>query len=410
MYPWHVEQQRPLRWLFLDLNSYFASVEQQLRPELRGMPVGIVPVEADTTCCIAASYEAKAHGVRTGTSVREARRLCPDIRLIPARPKLYVEYHHKIVAAVWDCVPVTAVMSIDEMACRLLGRERDEEQAQALARKIKETIYQRAGEMLRCSIGLAPNRFLAKVATELQKPDGLVVVRPQDLPEILHPLELSDLPGIGRNMLQRLNRNGIYSVRQLCALSKEDMTRIWRSVIGTRFWHWLRGDDIAEPPVQRRSVGHSHRLPPDLRTEEGVFAVAKKLLHKAAARLRRLEYYTKGIGVSVRFYRGDRWKAHLRIAPTQDTLTLTEALLTMWRDKPHASPDAVSVVLYDLVPVSACTLSLFRQEKREKLSHAIDAINDRFGNNSVWLGSTHTIMQAAPTRISFTSIPDLDTF
>ena len=98
-----------MNWLFVDLNSYFASVEQQDRPELRGKPVGVVPMMADTTCCIAASYEAKAFGVKTGTIVADARRMCPDIVLVEARHELYVDYHHRIVEAVESCLPVTAV-------------------------------------------------------------------------------------------------------------------------------------------------------------------------------------------------------------------------------------------------------------------------------------------------------------
>src|ERR1700746_1386837 len=113
-----------LNWLFVDLNSYFASVEQEVRPDLRGRPVGVVPMMADTTCCIAASYEAKAFGVRTGTIVADAKRMCPDIVLVEARHEIYVEYHHRIVEAVETCLPVTAVMSIDEMVCRLMGRGR----------------------------------------------------------------------------------------------------------------------------------------------------------------------------------------------------------------------------------------------------------------------------------------------
>jgi len=112
-----------LRWLFLDLNSYFASVEQELVPSLQGRPIAVVPVVADTTCCIAASYEAKAFGVKTGTQVGEAKRMCRGIELVEARHELYVEYHNRIVEAVETVVPVASVMSIDEMACRLVGRE-----------------------------------------------------------------------------------------------------------------------------------------------------------------------------------------------------------------------------------------------------------------------------------------------
>src|ERR1035441_4090000 len=138
-----------LNWLFLDLNSYFASVEQEVRPELRGKPVGIVPVLAETTVCIAASYEAKAHGVKTGTMVGDARRMCPEMVFVEARHEIYVEYHHRIVAAVENCLPVTAVLSIDEMACRLMGRERPLMAALDLGRRVKASIHERVGPMLR---------------------------------------------------------------------------------------------------------------------------------------------------------------------------------------------------------------------------------------------------------------------
>src|ERR1700749_2350585 len=143
-----------LNWLFVDLNSYFASVEQEVRPELRGRPVGVVPMMADTTCCIAASYEAKAFGVRTGTIVADAKRMCPGIVLVEARHELYVEYHHRVVEAVESCVPVTSVMSIDEMACRLMGREQPLLAALELAAQVKAAVRSKAGSTLRCSVGL----------------------------------------------------------------------------------------------------------------------------------------------------------------------------------------------------------------------------------------------------------------
>src|SRR5665213_3948155 len=131
-----------VNWLFVDLNSYFASVEQQDRPELRGRPVGVVPMLADTTCCIAASYEAKAFGVRTGTIVADAKRMCPDILLVEARHEIYVAYHHRVVEAVESCLPVTAVCSIDEMACRLMVRERPLRAALDLGMRVKRTIHE----------------------------------------------------------------------------------------------------------------------------------------------------------------------------------------------------------------------------------------------------------------------------
>src|SRR6478736_2059806 len=171
-----------LRYLYVDMNSYFASVEQQLRPELRNRPVAVVPVVAETTCCIAASYEAKAFGVKTGTGVAEARQLCPAIRFVEARPREYVQMHHRLVAAVDSCVPVHAVKSIDEMICRLAREHREPEGGIRLGQEVKAAIRRSVGEYVRCSIGLAPNRTLAKMAADMQKPDGLTVIRTAELP------------------------------------------------------------------------------------------------------------------------------------------------------------------------------------------------------------------------------------
>ncbi|MFN0197965.1 MAG: hypothetical protein ACKVT0_14565 [Planctomycetaceae bacterium] len=187
----------PLRYLFLDMNSYFASVEQQFRPELRHQPVAVIPMKAETTCCIAASYEAKRFGVKTGTAVHEARKLCPQIRLVEARPALYVEVHHRIIEAVERCLPILQVRSIDEAVCRLMGAEREPDRAQQLARDIKAVMRRELGEYLRCSIGLAPNVILSKVAADLHKPDGLSVISSEELPQQLYPLVLRDLPGVG---------------------------------------------------------------------------------------------------------------------------------------------------------------------------------------------------------------------
>lgn len=402
------DKRHSLRWLFIDLNSYFASIEQELRPELRAKPVAVVPVMTDKTCCIAASYEARKFGVKTGTLVAEARQLCPEIQLIEARHRVYVAYHHKIVEAISHCLPVAAVLSIDEMACRLMGSEQQLGRALAIAQQMKAAIRERVGSTLRCSIGLAPNRFLAKVATDMQKPDGLVVIQALDLPQILYKLELQDFPGIGRRMLKRLHQHAIYTSEQLCRLSKTQMIKIWNGIVGERFWHWLRGDDLPDVETHRRTIGHSHVLPPALRHREGANAVAKKLLHKAAARLRKMNYWAGSISVFVKFAGAGEWSDKLRLVECQDTMTLLEALQNLWENCPPGKPLATGVTLFDLVPGHVHNLSFFDDRKREQLSRAIDALNAKYGRDSVYLGGIHEVKNAAPTRIAFNSIPEFD--
>ena len=291
-----------LNWLFVDLNSYFASVEQQVRPELRGRPVAVVPMMADTTVCIAASYEAKAFGVKTGTQVGEAKRMCPDLTLLEARHEIYVEYHHKIVEAVETCLPVTAVLSIDEMACRLMGRERNLRAAMELGRQVKARIRETVGENLRSSVGLATNRYLAKVASDMEKPDGLVALPRDILPEALRQLTLRDLPGIGPRTEIRLNDQGIKTMDDLLALDCEKAGELWGSVWGERLWHWLKGEDFDMSETEHlKSISHQHVLAPEMRTPEKAWAVAHKLLHKAAMRLRAGGLWASGIGLVLGF-------------------------------------------------------------------------------------------------------------
>ena len=419
-----------IRWLFLDLNSYFASVEQELRPELRHRPIAVVPVMTDTTCAIAASYEAKAFGVRTGTQIGEAKRMCPEIELIEARHELYVEYHHRVIEAVERCVPVAAVMSIDEMAASLMGREQPLMAALDLARRVKESIRQHAGATLRCSIGLAPNRYLSKIASDMEKPDGLVALTPDILEAALSGLTPRDLPGVGARMEKRLHDCGIRTMPQLLALGREQMNDVWGGINGEKLWHWLRGEDFNDPALEhQKSISQSHVLPPDLRTHEGCYAVAHKLLHKAAMRLRTARLWTTSVTLSIKFAvsKADAkrlhnsgipqagWSHGTTVIECQDNQTLVEALQKLWalrpQDAQHQKPFYVGVWLGNLVPDHLHTLNLFSgletESRRMRLSTTMDALNHKYGIDTLMPASMLLARAAAPTRIAFTSIPDL---
>jgi DNA polymerase-4 len=429
-FPIAADAEPRIRWLFLDLNSYFASVEQELRPELRNRPIAVVPVMADTTCAIAASYEAKAFGVRTGTQVGEAKRMCPGIELVEARHELYVDYHNRIIKAVELCVPVSAVLSIDEMAANLIGREQPLMAALDLARRVKASIREHAGSTLRCSVGLASNRYLAKIASDMDKPDGLVALTPDILEAALSGLVLRDLPGVGANMERRLNECGIRTMPQLLALSREQMNDTWGGIGGEKLWHWLRGEDFNDPKLEhQKSISQSHVLPPELRTPEGCYAVAHKLLHKAAMRLRAARLWTTNVSLTVKFAvpRANArrlhnsgipqagWSHGTNIIECQDNQTLVEALVKLWALRPqgaqHQKPFYVGVWLGNLVPDQLHTLNLFSglesESRRTRLSVTMDSLNHKYGIDTLMPASMLLAKAAAPTRIAFTSIPDL---
>lgn len=421
---------RPLRWLFLDLNSYFASVEQQLQPQLRGRPVIVAPLHSDTTVAIAASYEAKAYGIGTGTPVWEAKQKCRDLVVTPARHEKYVEFHHAILAEIWRHVPVTHVCSIDEVACRLLDNENGVEAASALAGRIKTGIRANVGECLTSSVGIAPNRLLAKLASDMQKPDGLVVLNAETLPGRLYDLPLRAICGIGEKMERRLAGEGILDIRTYCARKPRGAGTAWGSIDGDRLWYLLHGFDLPERPSQRRSIGHSHVLSPSARGAEPARLTARRLTLKAASRLRRQGYATQCLVLHGRMEGTKaRWRRAIRIPRTQDSFAMLSALDILWS---RLSADAqrepggfalrmVGVALEEIDSEDGEQASLFahladddplaRETRSLSLSRVMDTINERFGRGAVMLGPvTGGRIDRFGTSIAFGRIPDTAEF
>jgi DNA polymerase-4 len=420
-----MEDYTVLRWIYVDLNSYFATVEQVENPALRGRPVAVVPMMADTTSCLAASYQAKAFGVKTGTSVRDAKRMCPGIVFVKAEHRKYIQYHHRIVDIVESCAHVSKICSIDEMACALIGRERQEDNARTIARSIKQALAQRISPVLTCSIGIAPNRYLSKIASDMQKPDGLTVIKKEDLPGALAHLKLRDLVGIGPRMEERLMRARCRSMGDLLALSPQRLREVWGSIGGEELWYLLRGEELEERETKRSSISHSHVLAPELRTPEGAWATISRLLEKAAVRLREERFYAQELSVFVSYLMGYRSKSAgpygyvareerdsgryfhetVRFFETQDTGLLLQYLGEIWRDAPQKHFLKVGVALGRLRPYTAHQLSLFEDPKREALMSAVDEINEEHKKPLLYYACTKEAQAVVKSPIAFRHIP-----
>ena len=399
-----------LRYAFVDMNSFFASVEQQDDPSLRGSPVGVAAVNVPTTACIATSYEAKRLGIRTGTSVAEARAICPSVVILEARPKRYVEVHHGLVRAVGSCLPVGAVESIDEMWGRLDPAACSRDDAVELAVRIKAALADEVGDHITCTVGVAPNRFLAKIATEMRKPDGLVILEHHDLPDALFGLELVELPGIARAMLARLNRYYIETVRDLCRADVGTLRSVWGGVVGERWHRWLRGEDLVLPNGVRRSVGHSHVLSPHHRSDDKAQAVFVRLIHKAAARLRYLGLGARQVEFYVSYaWREEGWRARVRLDLTQSTSAVVREFRAVWPQRPRGTPTQLAVTFLRVRPWRGSTPTLpFDRRNDPSLDRLLDEANDRFGPKTLLWGGMLGVEDSAPTRISFTHVPVLE--
>jgi len=403
----------PLRYLTIDFNSFFASVEQQERPELRGQPVAIVPVVAETTGCVAVSLEAKAMGLTRNARVADARRICPGIVIVEARPEVYIDYHRRLAAIIAPHVAETKMQSIDEVTAKLHDFL-DRAQAEKLARAIKADITRQVGPLLRSSIGIAPTWLLAKVASDMQKPDGLVILEDEDVPGKLLHLKPGDIAGIGPNIQRRLEEHGITTMAQLYAANIHEFRGLWGGVRGEQIWRLLHCEDLDffEQEVGK-TIGHGAVLPPARRNHPDALATLHRLLQKAAMRLRHSRLYASALSVSVDYADGPKWADEIQLSETQDTLRLTHALNDLWRKRPaklsRGKPLRIGVHLTGLIDLKLHTPDLFEEkteQTRGKLFEAVDHLNKVLGKNTVYLGGAHGATKDAPMRIAFTRIPE----
>jgi DNA polymerase-4 len=231
---------------------------------------------------------------------------------------------------------------------------------------------------------------------------------------------LNDFPGVGPRMERRLHLLGIFTVKQLCAAPARTLGEVWGSKMLGQKWHdLLRGEDVPEKPTRRQTVGHSHVLPPELRTDAGAYGVLVRLTHKAAARMRKIDYWAGAVSIGVSYqddlsqafgWGKSGWSAWRHLPCCQDTLSILRVVADLWEGRPRDRvPFKIGMVLSDLVPTRSATPSLFDEDHRAaELSRAMDAVNREFGASVVYLGSMFGMRDAAPNRISFTQIPDLD--
>lgn len=393
--------------LFLDMNSFFASVEQQVQPTLRGKPIGVAPFTGGTGCIIAASKEAKARGVKIGL-VGEMKKICPDLTIVESRPALYMIYHKEIKKVIESFTPYFEPLSIDEFVLRLTPREQNYAVAVRLGQNLKDAIRERVGDWLTCSVGIGPSKFLAKMAGERKKPDGLTVVQLSGLAKFYAGLKLLDITGINYRMEARLNFLKINSPTDFfnCSLAR------LREILNHpgRLWYYrLRGYEVDdfEPASWRKNktIGHSHVLAPEFRSVKGAEAVIRKLIFKAGVRLRQEKYWAGGVSVSIGFMERGGFSQGKKVALFCDTKSFIDHSFSILKNcRWQGKPIYVSVAAFGLVKLKGEQISLISEiEKQRNISKAVDLINDEFGPDTVFPASMFSARDCAPDRIPFGS-------
>lgn len=400
------------KYLFIDMNSFFASVEQQDRPELRGKPVAVTPYIGKTGCIIAASYEAKALGVTTGCRVGEAREKIPGIHIVEARARRYAQVHEKIKQALQDFSPWVQPHSIDEFSMVVDANDRHEDAIYKLGIDVKRAINQKVGECIRSSVGIAPNVFLAKLGTDLMKPDGLVIIKSDGICSVFSKIDnLTTICGINTATAARLQSRGVDTPLKLWQQTPAQLRLIF-GVAGERWYRNLHGLDDASQGVDARyydqlpkSVGHSYVLEPKLRNPQSARRVLHKLASKVAIRLRQKNLVATELYVGVRALGGGSQFSHQRFGPTNRTVDIVKVALRLFNFCALEKPLLISVTATRLGLCPYRQLSLLDPSDRAgDIETTVDNINQRFGPETIVAADLVNSDHIAPYRIAFNAL------
>lgn len=383
--------------LHLDMDSYFASVEQQANPKLRKKPIGVTGKPHEHTIVVAASREAKPCGVKSGMPVWEARRLCPKLILVAGDAARYIAVTKRFLSILKRYSPILEVFSIDEVFMDVTQEVQRYGGPLGMAQAIKDEFRDALGRYITATIGIAPNKTFAKLIAKRNKPDGIGMLREEDLPSLLEETPVGDVCGIGPRIEARLAKVGIHTLADL-GRAPADYLRKEFGVYGLFLKELGHGRDgtplvpYTEVPPPK-SVGHSKTLPPAVRDFELALLVLHSLCDQVGRRLRKLGY----VGRTVYFWFslsafGPYFGKQVTLSrPTDDGEEIYRACLNIYR-RMEVNPRLVfqiGVSVRNLIARGELPGYLLPEDRRrQRLNRALDLIRDRFGEGAIVTADT----------------------
>lgn len=396
--------------MHLDLNSCFASIEQQANPFLRGKPVAVAAYTTASGCILAPSIEAKLYGIKTGMRVKTGKVLYPDLIVLPPDPWKYRNVHLALRKIMTDYTADFTPKSIDEFVLNMEGVAQPPIYRAAL--EIKQRIKKEVGDWLTVSVGIAPNRFLAKVASSLKKPDGLEEINKGNFLTIYRGLKLTDLPYIKARNAARLGSVRIFSVLDFYHSPIGKLTAAFESILGYYWYLRLHGYEIDDVEFGRRSYGNSYAFPKPLVTVGELAPILAKLVTKTGARLRRAGYKAQGVHLAISYRDASFW--HKGVAcprvlfDSRDIYKQAFKILCLSFRKPIRD---LSVSVFNLSKYTDTQLELFEDiERKERLVRAIDDVNERWGDYTLTPARMLAAARDVPDRIAFGGVKELEEF
>lgn len=397
--------------LHLDLNSCFASIEQQANPFLRGKPVAVAAFNSYKGCILAASIEAKRLGIKTGMWVGEAQKIYPKIKVLTPDPWKYRNVHLKLRQIISEYTNNFSPKSIDEFVLNLEDYAAIKASPVEVAKEIKYRIKKEVGDWLTVSVGIAPNRYLAKIGAGLHKPDGLDEINKENHLEIYSKLKLTDLTGVKERSAARLNSVGVYSVLDFYNAPVWKLKAAFHSITGL-YWHMrLSGYEIDDFESKRGTFGNSVALGKNIYKIEELSPILARLTEKTCSRLRNAGYKAKGIHLALVYKDGSFWHKGRKVSSAYfDSRDIYKNAFRLLMEANPKSPVLnISVSCFNLLRDSNTQLDLFTDEiKKKRLIGSIDKINNMYGDFTVASAKSFGGAKIVLDRIAFGGVKELE--
>ena len=397
------------RIMHIDLNSCFATVEQQARPRLRGRPVAVTNRKSrHAAVIIAASYEAKAAGIKVGMRTDEAMLLEPGLIIVETDPPKYHYVYQRLVGIMRSYSPDVVMKSIDEGIIDFHSTSSINKQSlKDIGMEIKERLKREVGIWMRCNIGIAPNRFLAKQAASLHKPDGLDTISHSNLRAVLKTLQLTDLTGIAICNQARLNAVGIYTPLQFLDASADDLRRrVFHSVCGEDWYKRLRGWEVDNYDSITKTVGRQYVLEDVRLSEQDVDSRLSYLCETTGLKLRSRNLCARGLYVYARYTSGDFWYERRMFKTTfYSTAEIYRRALLLFNNRPKDSYiQEIGVTCYGLELSHNNQISLLDEVNHEVwLTQAMDCVNEKYGESTLIYATSFPSRDIIKQKVPFGS-------
>lgn len=386
--------------MWIDLNSAFATIEQQAHPSLRHRPVGITNRISPECCIITASYEAKARGVKTGTRRSEAMRLCPDLVLLESDPPKYNAVYSKLFGIMRDYSDNCGMKSIDEGYINLHHTKYDTlDKLTDLGYEIKRRVKEEIGDYMTINVGIGCNRFLAKQAAGLHKPDGMDIIYHGNLLDVYSSLQLEDLTGIAKAYGLRLRQAGITTPLEFLNTSELTLRKkVFRGVNGTYWYRRLRGYEVDDYKTNLSVIGRQWAVDQNGDDDEYLSACLHYLVESVGLKLRFRDVAARGVCVWLRTQSGDCYhKKQLSITPFTSNQAIWQIASNLFNQRPPGRIQCMGVYLYNFSQPNHNQLSIVSEISRDnRLTDAIDKINHRYGTATIH--SAHSTAGAAKIK------------